>query len=472
MPDMKIALITERESALDEVGHWLRSLDQNLEIFTGEKSELEQRERTGQFDLALLDMRLNEEGELAYLRGLKKDHVSQGDIICLSEQLPGEIGKENAVKNGAFCVLDLAAELDFVKKMIKLCIDKKILLQENLSLKKTLRLYERIRKIALIIDLDKLIHTVLDTAIEMSRANCGAVFLWRQDIKTYEVNTFRDINEEFLKPNIFGLDKDYLHDIIDQGKAVLLTSLQALPAFTQNFRIEKRVGSLIISPIITQGFKLGGIVLARYDWEKDNFVAANLEQTIDLISGVAEAMHNALLHSETERLTIKDDLTVAYNRRYFDKFIDEELIRCQRYGSPLSLIFMDLDDLKQVNTDHGHYMGSKVLRDVAVRLTSSVRSIDKVFRYGGDEFCVVLPETDSHGAYQVAERVRKHINGRKFELTNMAKITMTGSFGIASYPLHASTKEELVNFADKAVYKVKTSTKDSVLIAATDLESN
>jgi diguanylate cyclase (GGDEF)-like protein len=131
---------------------------------------------------------------------------------------------------------------------------------------------------------------------------------------------------------------------------------------------------------------------------------------------------------------------------------------------------MDLDDLKQVNTDHGHYMGSKVLRDVATRLITSVRSIDKVFRYGGDEFCVVLPETDSQGAYHVAERVRTQINGKKFELTNREKITMTGSFGIASYPLHASTKEELVNFADKAVYKVKTSTKDSVLIAATDME--
>jgi len=465
-----IAFITDRAGFFDELIRFVSRSSLDVAFRIQKQSEFQQDPRKEETDVLLVDIDITEDAGLTRLQELKKIMPSHGEIFCLTGKGLTDADRRRGEKKGALCVMSLKTGKDPAEKALQLCIERVILQKENLSLKKNLRLFERIRRIALIMDLDKLINKILDTAIELCRANCGAVFFWRQDLKGFVVHTFRDINEDFLKTGIFGLNRDYLNEIIDQGEAVLLDELQTLPAFTQNIPPEKRIQSMMISPIITRGFKLGGIVLGRYEREADSFSFVNLNQIKELIEWVAEAVQNALLHDETEKLTIKDDLTVAYNRRYFDKFIHEELIRCQRYGSPLSLIFMDLDDLKQVNTEHGHYMGSKVLREVAHRLITSVRNIDKVFRYGGDEFCVVLPETDSTGAFHVAERIRKRINGEKFQLTSDEKMTLTGSFGIASYPLHASTKEELLNFADRAVFQVKASTKDSVLIAKTETE--
>ena len=113
-------------------------------------------------------------------------------------------------------------------------------------------------------------------------------------------------------------------------------------------------------------------------------------------------------------LTIKDDTASCYNRRYFEEFILEEMSRANRFKTPMSLIFFDMDNLKDVNTRLGHAAGSRTLLEVSERVRGKIRKFDKLFRFGGDEFCIVLPETEWHGATEVAERVREVISGRPF----------------------------------------------------------
>ncbi len=163
-------------------------------------------------------------------------------------------------------------------------------------------------------------------------------------------------------------------------------------------------------------------------------------------------------------LVMKDDLTAAYNRRFFDRSLEEEIDRARRFHSTVSLIFMDIDNLREVNQEHGHTMGSMVLREAAKRTIHTVRSIDRCVRYGGDEFCVILPETDWRGALELAERIRRSLASKPFALDGV-ELTLTASFGVAAYPEHASTKAELIKAADEAMFAVKDERKNGILVA-------
>jgi len=189
------------------------------------------------------------------------------------------------------------------------------------------------------------------------------------------------------------------------------------------------------------------------------------------------AIANALRVRAIRELTIRDDTASCYNRRYFEEFIVEELARANRFKTPMSLIFFDMDNLKEVNTRLGHAAGSRTLLEVSGRVRGKIRKFDKLFRFGGDEFCIVLPETEWHGATEVAERVREAIATKPFlahakGLTTGTGPMMTASFGIASFPLHARTKEELVQRADRAMQSIKSTTKNGIAVAERRRESD
>jgi diguanylate cyclase (GGDEF)-like protein len=187
-----------------------------------------------------------------------------------------------------------------------------------------------------------------------------------------------------------------------------------------------------------------------------------------LVALARRAFENALQVRAIRDLVIKDDTTECFNRRYFEEFLAEEMSRASRFHAPLSLIFFDMDGLKQVNSLLGHAMGSRALFEVSVRVRGKVRKFDKLFRFGGDEFCIVLPETEWHGALEVAERVRVAIAGKPFLADHLGErggVKMTASFGIASFPLHARTKAELLERADWAMQRIKSGVKNSIAIA-------
>ncbi|MHB0969690.1 MAG: GGDEF domain-containing protein [Thermoanaerobaculia bacterium] len=183
------------------------------------------------------------------------------------------------------------------------------------------------------------------------------------------------------------------------------------------------------------------------------------------VRAIAPAFANLFLLDRTSDLAMRDDLTKAYNRRFFETYLEDEIERARRYGSVLSIIFLDLDDLKLVNNKHGHLIGSRTLQEVAKRILGAVRTIDKVVRFGGDEFCIILPETDEVQARAVASRVRMSLGGSPYRLAVDIEVTITASFGIATYPQHATNKDALIRQADAAMFAVKSTTKDSIGVA-------
>ena len=193
--------------------------------------------------------------------------------------------------------------------------------------------------------------------------------------------------------------------------------------------------------------------------------ASGFRQLEMVVAHQAFALKNALTVKRLNELISKDDLTLAFNRRFFEDYVQEEVERARRYNNPLALIFLDLDGLREVNSRFGHPMGSRTLQEAAARLMNAVRNIDKVFRYGGDEFCIILPETEAKGAMEVAERMRVRLASTPFLMEETGGVEITASFGIASYPTHALTKEELVRKADEAMYAVKSGEKNAIQMA-------
>ena len=228
------------------------------------------------------------------------------------------------------------------------------------------------------------------------------------------------------------------------------------------------IGALAIFPIQLvydyAGLLLLGVTSAKAS--ESLLTAQGFRHIEPVVAHQAFALKNALAVKRLNELITKDDLTLAFNRRFFEDYVQEEVERARRYSNPLSLIFMDLDGLREVNSRFGHPMGSRTLQEAAARLMNAVRNIDKVFRYGGDEFCILLPETDAKGAMEVAERVRQRLASAPFLLEETGGVEITASFGIASYPAHALTKEELVRKADEAMYAVKSGQKNDIQMAA------
>jgi two-component system, cell cycle response regulator len=172
-----------------------------------------------------------------------------------------------------------------------------------------------------------------------------------------------------------------------------------------------------------------------------------------------------------EDLAYLDDLTHLFNVRYLDLVLDRELKRCTQSGAPFSLLFMDLDRFKEVNDAHGHLIGSRLLVEVAKVIGGAVRDDDVVVRYGGDEYVVLLRATDSGGAVKVAERTRRAIERHPFLSREGLGLSMTTCIGVASFPEHATDKASLLDYADRAMYRGKKTTRNVVYLAALGLEA-
>jgi len=168
---------------------------------------------------------------------------------------------------------------------------------------------------------------------------------------------------------------------------------------------------------------------------------------------LADGNVEAAYHEEIYRLTVEDGLTRTHNRRALDEFLDREVSRTRRYGHPLSVLMIDLDRFKVVNDTHGHLCGDYVLRELADMIRVSVRAEDLFARFGGEEFALVLVETDHQEA--VAERVRDGVAAHDFRFEEKA-VHLTVSVGVATTTGTAAVgPDELVKSADKRLYRAK-----------------
>jgi diguanylate cyclase (GGDEF)-like protein len=184
-----------------------------------------------------------------------------------------------------------------------------------------------------------------------------------------------------------------------------------------------------------------------------------------LAGQAAIALENARLHGIVQRQAVTDELTQLANRRYFMQTLGTELRRAERFDEPLALVFADLDDFKHVNDRHGHHIGDEVLRAFAGAIRKRVRAFDLAARLGGEEFAVLLPETDLSGAEALAESLRAAVAALEVPVVGREAVRVTASFGIAVYP-QTHNVDELMTAADLALYRAKREGKNRVRVSA------
>lgn len=177
------------------------------------------------------------------------------------------------------------------------------------------------------------------------------------------------------------------------------------------------------------------------------------ERTLELNIALQELES---VNQELERINILDELTGLHNRRHYDQKIVAEFRRSRRNRTPLSLIVIDIDHFKAVNDNYGHLAGDHCLVVLAKHVMQNLkRSTDKAFRYGGEEFCITLPNTDADGAFMIAENLRKHVSKQVISYEG-TEISLTISCGVATYQQQADIgPEQIFSGADKALYQAK-----------------
>lgn len=223
--------------------------------------------------------------------------------------------------------------------------------------------------------------------------------------------------------------------------------------------------SLVCVPLISKEKLLGVIELVNVVGKRKSFTEEDLILLQTFADYAAIAIENARYLQKIEELTIKDDVTGLFNSRYLHRALEQEVIRAQRYKEHFSLIFIDIDHFKVVNDTYGHLIGSRLLKEVAEVIKKTLRETDIATRYGGDEFVLILPETTKENAYKVAKRLRENINSTNFISSDGINVKITASYGIATYPVDATDRLELLKLADQAMYRVKETTRDGIAMA-------
>ena len=174
-----------------------------------------------------------------------------------------------------------------------------------------------------------------------------------------------------------------------------------------------------------------------------------------LASYAVTALNNCERYHHAKERAFIDDVTEVYNARYLLATTENEIRRAQRYQTPLSVLFLDLDRFKLVNDQHGHLIGSQVLRNLSQSLMQCVRDVDTLARYGGDEFTILLVDTDHAAALSVAERIRRIVEEHVFEAGRGGSLRLTVSLGVGTFPEHGQDRNALLDAADKAMYRSK-----------------
>ncbi len=319
------------------------------------------------------------------------------------------------------------------------------------------------RTVVSTLELDQVLDTILSNALQFMNMPAGMLAVFHESSDQMVLHVHSGLSPEFVR-----IDR---WPAMGRGDTVTREAMadfsirscqdNAKTGHPDEVLAREGIKAMVCIPLATQNRPVG--VLYLYDKKARQLKDRQIDHLAVLASFASMAIDNARLHSRTKLMALTDALTGLYNNRYFMQVFPHELVRARRYMKPLSIIMIDVDNFKKLNDTFGHPKGDQVLASLGNVLSGSLRAADFSFRYGGEEFAVILPETRLDGAFMVAENLREKIaKGVTPMMGRNSGHSVTVSLGVAGYPSDGTTTEQLLAHADACLYKAKRQGKDRV----------
>ena len=376
--------------------------------------------------------------------------------------LTGDATVESAVgalRMGAADYLTKPINGDELALVVERILALRRLLAENEKLRETLHTVESCRNLMRCLEPAEIYTKALDLLLQHLPRQRGLALFHRRSIPTDGI-AFRGFSE---------LETRALREVLIGDKPIDIAAIPRLEVLTEGplHNILRDVGiecgTVAVIPMSGNDEEIGVLWLFE---DGRPFGPAELDRA-KLIAGHAElALRNAERYNEAKDRAFIDDVTEIYNVRYLLQTTDREIHRAERYGNPLTVLFLDIDRFKLVNDQYGHLVGSRALRRLSEVLLTCIRQIDTLARYGGDEFTILLPDTPHDAAFEIAERIRKLVEQTLFEAGRDTPFHLSISIGVGTFPQHGRDRTSLLDVADKAMYRAKSLGRNCVCSAA------
>ena len=315
------------------------------------------------------------------------------------------------------------------------------------------------------LDLDSILQTIMEKMAEYFRPDTWSLLMVDEQKSELYFAIAVGSASEALKNVRLKVGEGIAGHVAKYGERLIVPDVRSDKRFSK--RIDKvtqmETQSIICVPLKSKLRVLGVIQLVNVNM--NHFTEAESFFLQSLCDYAAIAIENARSVERIQELTITDDCTGLYNARHLYKTLEQEVYRSARFAYEFTVLFIDLDHFKQVNDTHGHLVGSKLLSEIGYLIKAQLRLIDFAFRYGGDEFVIMLPQTNKDAALTVAKRLRDNLRTTPFCSEEGLNLIIKASIGLATYPHDAKTPHDIIRQADEMMYLVKNTTRDNIGVA-------
>lgn len=308
---------------------------------------------------------------------------------------------------------------------------------------------------------------VLKMASELVNASCGSLMLLDHEQELLHIKSAIGMNPHLLKVMSIKVGTGIAGKVAASGNPLLVNDIEKDERVASPNRPRFKTKSFVSMPLVHRG-RIWGVLNLSDKKNNGIFTDADLDLLspfVNHISAIVQRSRDEQKVEMLERLSITDPLTELYNRRFLERRMEEEINRSKRSGINLTVMLIDLDYFKAYNDICGHIAGDRALKKAAKVLRASVREMDVVTRYGGEEFCVLLPGTSKRESVFVAERIRHDIEAEMFQGEEHLPLgRLTTSIGISSFPEDGANSTAVIHAADIALYEAKSNGRNRIVI--------